>query len=307
MLFLPMIQAVAGFRHANYQRTPASSEELLHRQLHLMERDLEEVTEEYHRFRNARDCYFQTSVKRMRTFLLYLASGGYHRQVGYTQGIAKSTAILHNQDVADFFFQVSPRYISLPGREELDILSSRLQDVQGNERNVILYIDGVIIKIQRPDHAGDAYYCGRHGKGCDSINVQIICDKFGRIRHVITGIPGATHDKTAAEFCRQFRTFLDGLPPGYVVLGDPAYRGLHPSVLHTFIGRNLNPAQLQFNDRCTRLRQIVERTIGANELKWRMNQLKENRYPAKSGPEFASMCTIATCVLHNRFTNFLNN
>jgi hypothetical protein len=36
------------------------------------------------------------------TFLLYLASGGYHRQVGFAQGIAKSTAIL--QDIKHFLF-----------------------------------------------------------------------------------------------------------------------------------------------------------------------------------------------------------
>ena len=130
-------------------------------------------------------------------------------------------------------------------------------------------------------------------------------DKFGQVRHVISGLPGAMHDKTAAEWSDDFMNFLNRLPNRYVVLGDPAYRQLHPQVLHSFIGRNLNPAELAFNDGCTRIRQIVERSIGATELKWRINQLKENRYPAKYGPLFAAKCTVATCVLHNMYTNYL--
>lgn len=171
--------------------------------------------------------------------------------------------------------------------------------------HVVLYIDGFIVKIQRPDRAGDAYFCGRHGKSCDSINVQYVTDQFGRIRHVITGLSGATHDKTAASWSAEFMAFLNNLPAGFVVLGDPAYRGLHPKVITTFTGANLTREQLAFNDEATRLRQIVERTIGASQLKWRVQQLKDNRLAAKKGVLFAAQCTLAAAVLHNRFTNFL--
>jgi hypothetical protein len=120
-----------------------------------------------------------------------------------------------------------------------------------------LYIDGFIVKIQRPDHSGDAYFCGRHGKSCDSINVQYIIDKDGRVRHVITGLSGSTHDKTAASWSAEFMTFLDNLNDNYVVLGDPAYRGLHQRVLTTFTGANLSASQQSFNNACTRLRQVI--------------------------------------------------
>lgn len=303
MIFVPFIQVVgAEERGENHVRRPASSTEPMKNHLRLSDEQLEDISVRYHEWRNG---YWHTSQRRMETFLLYLASGGYHRQVGYTQGIAKSTAILHNRQVADFLMDMSPRHINFPRLREFDNLASPLQDVNGAEQRVILYIDGVIVKIQRPDHAGDAYFCGRNGKSCDSINVQYVVDKFGRVRHIITGLPGATHDKTAAEWSAELMQFLDQLPENYVVLADPAYRNLHPRVLHTFIGRNQNADQLAFNDRCTRLRQIVERSIGATELKWRMNQLKENRYPAKYGPLFAAKCTVSTCVLHNMYTNFL--
>ena len=50
-----------------------------------------------------------------------------------------------------------------------------------------MYIDGYIARIQRPDGAGDAYFCGRHGKSCDSLNTQYISDQHGLVRHIITG------------------------------------------------------------------------------------------------------------------------
>jgi len=127
-----------------------------------------------------------------------------------------------------------------------------------------------------------------------------------RIRHIISGLSGSTHDKTAAAWSVHFRQFLDALAGNYVVLGDAAYRGLHPQVITPVTQRQqLNVHQQAYNNACTRIRQIVERSIGATELKWRIQQLKENRIAAKKGVTFAAQCTIAAAVLHNRFTNFL--
>jgi len=174
-----------------------------------------------------------------------------------------------------------------------------------NRYRVILFIDGFIVRIQRPDHAGDSYFCGRHGKSCDSLNVQYVTDKWGRIRHVITGLSGSTHDKTAASWSIPLRQFLNALPDGFVVLGDAAYRGLHPKVITPVVTNNPTAEQVAYNNACTRIRQIVERSIGASELKWRIQQLKDNRIAAKKNVIFASQCTLAAAVLHNRFTNFL--
>ena len=154
----------------------------------------------------------------------------------------------------------------------IDRISRNLPDVNNVNKKVVLYIDGLIVRIQRPDNAGNAYFCGRNDKSCDSLNVQYLVDINGFIRHVISGISGATHDKTAAEWSPELMNFLENLPEGYVVLGDPAYRNLHDRVMHTFVGRGLDDAQLAYNDRAKRLRQIVERAIGATEIKWKMDQ-----------------------------------
>jgi len=197
------------------------------------------------------------------------------------------------------------RHIQLPELAELRQLEQVLPRQQGQPYHVVLFIDGFIVRVQRPDGAGDAYFCGRHGKSCDSINVQCITDRYGRVRHIITGCAGSTHDKTAASWSVELRQFLDNLPQDYVILGDPAYRGLHRNVITTFTGAHLTAEQQQFNDACTRIRQVVERTIGASQLQWRLQQLKENRIAAKNGVKFAAQCTLAAAVLHNRFTNFL--
>ena len=80
-------------------------------------------------------------------------------------------------------------------------------------------------------------------------------------------------------------------------MGDAAYRAMHANVIVPFIGQGLETAQLAFNNAHSRLSNIVERAIGANPLKWRINQLKENRFPAKYSTDFAAKCTIATAVL----------
>ena len=45
-----------------------------------------------------------------------------------------------------------------------------------------MYIDGFIVKVQRPDNAGDVFFCRPDGNARGSINVQYITDKFGRSR-----------------------------------------------------------------------------------------------------------------------------
>ena len=241
----------------------------------------------------------------MEVFLELLASGGYYRQIGQIVGVHKTSAYNYSRLATNFFAITAQRYINLPQREDLAGMSLPLETVEGEQKRVVLYIDGFIVKIQRPDHSGDAFFCGRPGKSCDGINVQYVVDRRGQIRHIVTGIPGSSHDATAIRWSNTFMTFLDNLPENFVVLGDPAYRGVHEKLLHTYIGRNLTHAQLRYNQSATRIRQIVERSIGASQLKWRIQQLKENRLPAKNNTDFASKCTIAAAVLHNRFTNFL--
>lgn len=114
------------------------------------------------------------------------------------------------------------------------------------------------------------------------------------------------HDKSALEFSPILVSYLDRLPNDIVMLGDAAYRRFHEKVVVPFTG-NLSTEQEHFNERLSSLRQIVERSIGALQTKWRVLQLKENRLPAKKNVLFASRCIVACCILHNRYVNFVEN
>ena len=191
-------------------------------------------------------------------------------------------------------------YINLPIVQNLANEDIRMI----NERMIIGLIDGFILKIQRPNHAADAFYCGRPGKCYDGLNIQYMTDFQGKIRHIVTGISGRAHDRNAIEWCRRFRLWLDALPDNYFVLGDSAYVGFHPKLLT--IHRNpQNNAQRDFNREARLLRVSIENVIGANECIWRLIMSKENRLPTKSGINLSCNIVISAAVLHNRFTNYV--
>jgi hypothetical protein len=64
------------------------------------------------------------------TFLHYLASGGYHRPFDFSVGVAKSTAILHTQEVANLFMtcmiSVPNTFLFLSQRNSLNFPSHRI-------------------------------------------------------------------------------------------------------------------------------------------------------------------------------------
>ena len=166
MFFVAFMQAIAAHRQNNYQRVIAYSGEPVERRLRLTANQLQEISREFHRWRVAKNQHAKmvTSEVRMDTFLHYLSCGGYYHQIAYAHGIATSTAFIHTYEAADYICDTAINYISLPTAEEFDDLMTPIDTVDGETKRVILYIDGVIMRIQRPDHAGDAYFCGRHGK-----------------------------------------------------------------------------------------------------------------------------------------------
>ena len=131
------------------------------RHFRVTEDQLEELVTEYHAWRMAKNpgAKRETAIKAMTLFLDYLGSGAFFRQVAKDHGCVESTAHLHCNEVAEFFFEISPTYVSLPRPGEFQNLAVPISDHQA-----ILFVDGVIIPIQHPDHAGNAYYCGRQAK-----------------------------------------------------------------------------------------------------------------------------------------------
>ena len=122
--------------------------------------------------------------------------------------------------------------------------------------------------------------------------------------HIVTGVSGRSHDRNAIEWSLRLRKWLNDLPQEYYIPADSAYIGYHHKCL-TLHRNPQNPDEMEFNNHAKSIRVLVENTIGANETIWRAIMAKENRLPAKSGPEFAGNLIILAGVLHNRFTNYI--
>src|SRR6266498_4539164 len=84
-----------------------------------------------------------------------------------------------------------------------------LADCQPAER---LLLDGTLAPTgNRTGQAGEGLYSGKRHKA--GVNLQVVCDGWGRLLHVSDPLPGATHD--AAAFAQ---TGLDRLLAGHPTL-----------------------------------------------------------------------------------------
>ena len=139
-MFEPVVQAVA-VRAPNFIREPATSNEPLKMHIRLTENQLDNLVDEFHQWRDVNgQARYATSHAMMKTFLHYVASGGYYRQVGLTMGKAKNTVCVNLRKVADYFMAIAGNHIVFPEREELDIISRNLPDVNNLKKKVVLYI-----------------------------------------------------------------------------------------------------------------------------------------------------------------------
>ena len=135
--------------------------------------------DEFHQFRLQRlpHARLSTSQSMVNNFLHFLGSGGYYRQTGRAGGVSTPTMHKHANEVAEWISITANRHISLPTASEApELVAGAIE-----EKEIIGFLDGFIMHIQRPAYARDAYYCGRPGKNVDGINVQYICDKNGKV------------------------------------------------------------------------------------------------------------------------------
>ena len=87
--------------------------------LRLSDQQVNELTDEFHEWKNMGMASIAKSKQKICTFLHYLASGGYYRQVGYAMVIAKSTTVATVHEVADFLMAIAPRIYLYPSRQSM--------------------------------------------------------------------------------------------------------------------------------------------------------------------------------------------
>jgi len=108
-MFVVVALGLANRRHPrshNIKRVACSSDEKCTTYLRLQEADVNTITQEYMSWRNQKERVTTTycsAVKRMEVFLQYLAKGGYYHQIGRSEGVAESTAMMYLHSIAVFF------------------------------------------------------------------------------------------------------------------------------------------------------------------------------------------------------------
>ena len=143
-------------------RTHYMSGENIQASIRLSEAEVQQISVEFYGWRIRHHgiglARFDASYKRVIEFLSYLARGGYFHQLRLSLGVAKCSAIFHSKEVARFFAANASAFTQLPDVNEFQALATPLHDPRmNNVQQVILYIDGFIVKIQRPGHAGGAF------------------------------------------------------------------------------------------------------------------------------------------------------
>ncbi|MCX5085618.1 transposase family protein [Streptomyces sp. NBC_00401] len=155
------------------------------------------------------------------------------------------------------------RYI----REAIEVLAAQaptLDEAMMTARTkAYVILDGTVLSIDRIA-ADRPYYSGK--KRHHGMNVQVLTDPFGRLLWASPGLPGATHDLTAARE----HGIIDALAGvGLKCWADKACRGAARNVRVPFKGRRLKRWQRRHNTTHAKIRCVGEQAM-ATLKSWRL-------------------------------------
>ena len=198
--------------------------------------------------------------------------------------------------------KLGPQFIQFPTERE-DVLKAMAQfSNRFGFPQVVGCIDGTHIPIKEPVENAHDYVCY---KFFPSLNVQAICDAYGRFINVEIKWPGSVHDAKAFAFSDvqkgytegKFSSFQKSLIPGdtevpQLLIGDPAYP-LLPYLMKEYDHCDSNE-QVLFNQMLRSARNQIECAFGRLKARWRI-LLRNMDIPLHRLPPIIHACF----VLHN--------
>lgn len=137
------------------------------------------------------------------------------------------------------------RYI----REAVDLLAAQAPTLTAAlwqpawSKRPLGIIDGTLIAIDRL--GGDLnrlYYSGKHHR--HGVNLQGLIDPDGNLLWICDGLPGSTHDLSAA---RRHHVFATATAADLVMLCDKGYQGAGGTTVTPIKGRTLTDGQRHYN------------------------------------------------------------
>ena len=245
-----------------------------------------------------------SSEKRLAMTLHWLAHSLPVQQLALLYGVGKSTAVSIVHDTIEHLqTQLVPNAVKFPTSERaLGQAMEEFEQLAGLPCCAGA-IDGTFMKIIKPVHFGDTYWCY---KKYPAIVILGTVDARGLFINVNVGNPGSAGD--AASFQRSLlkrrlasRKWLNAPPQtinGVDVLpylvADSAF-ALSTYITKCYSNQTLTDEQYTFNYRVIRTRRVVEQAFG--RLKGRFRILAHNNL---NDPRFASQVALVCCALHNK-------
>jgi len=144
--------------------------------------------------------------------------------------------------------------------EAIDVLKAQAPDLrqalQAPWRHQTTILDGTLIPTQRVNARPDAraWYSGKHKRY--GVNIQAVTSGDGSLLWVSGGLPGSTHDLTAA---RHHEIIATAAGLDVELLADKGYQGADATIVTPVKGRDLPDALRRYNKRHARRRARGER------------------------------------------------
>ncbi|XP_066600139.1 putative nuclease HARBI1 [Prorops nasuta] len=174
-------------------------------------------------------------------------------------GIGKATAWRCIRKVVNALYKHVQHFISWP-TAEVALKTSRHLNRKYGFPNTIGAIDGSHIKISAPKHHPEAYI---NRKGYHSIQLQVICNEELKFIHCYCGQIGSVHDMRVFRLSG-FEALCtpQNFPGDTHLIGDAAYTIQQYIMVPFRDNGHLTEEEINFNNRLSSARMIVERSIG---------------------------------------------
>lgn len=190
-------------------------------------------------------------------------------------------------------FQVGTTTVWRYVREAVDLLAEQAPTLTAalwrlaHNGHALGILDGTVIPIDRLGGSQNRrYYSGKHHH--HGVNLQALVDpRRGELVWISVGLPGSTHDLTAA---RVHRIITAAERAGVELLADKGYQGAGGTVTTPYKGRQLTKVQKEHNRMVNSLRGPGERGF-ATLAAWRILS-KVRCCPQRVGPMAQAVLTL---------------
>ena len=218
-------------------------------------------------------------------------------------GFSEGAVIKFTERVVTSILSLQHLVIKWPDERERKSIKQRFQTNFGI-KGAVSIVDGTpAVLAQKPGIDGETYFSR---KGIYCINLQLLCDDRGFIRHFITGWPGSVFDNTVFEQARISRHPDQYFSPGEFLLADSGYAlKLFCMVPYRQPYSNYPHNQI-FNELFSSARVKIEHVNGI--LKGRWGSLKGISTQVKKKRDFLKINRqIISCLVLHNILLFLND